>query len=120
MYATRSDHGIELMNDAMCRARREFIKDQFPQEGLLFDVTPVAELADLPKLCDLLMKLVPRGRTFNRRDLRLQAMQQDFCHYSTSDYTNAVAQLLKSRRLFSKSGRTRINDDEQLSSTPFH
>src|SRR5947209_20531809 len=78
VYASRSDHGIELMNDAMCKARREFVKDQFPQAGYLFDRTPDVEKVDLPKLCKDLMQLVTNRLGFTRRELRLSAIARYF------------------------------------------
>lgn len=119
VYATRSDYGIELMNDAMCKARREFVKDEFPQNGALFDMTPASETIDMTKLCGDLMQLVPSNEVFTRRKLRIKALSQYFGRYSTSDYTKAVAELLKGHKLFSRSGKSRINDQEPLSTTPF-
>ncbi len=119
IYATRSDDGIELMNDAMCTARREFVKVEFPKEGVLFDLTPSSETVDLAALCDGLMELVKNRDVFTRRWLRLEALKHLFGRYSTSDYTAAVAALLKSGRLYSKSGRSRINDGQPLSTRPF-
>jgi three-Cys-motif partner protein len=119
LYATRSDDGIELMNDAMCKARREFVKHEFPQDGTLFDMTPTSETVDLVGLSNELMELAPDDTDFTRLELRLTALQNYFGRYSTKDYTAAVAALLKSRRLFSRSGRSRINDQEPLSKQAF-
>lgn len=124
VYATRNNHGVELMNDGMCRARREFLKDQFPpQEGLFgtLDPTPQAEQVDLAKIADQLMKVVPTTPTFTRRALRLNGMkvEDQFCRYGTKDYNEAVAHLIKSGRLYSRTGRPRINDEEALSLKPF-
>ena len=119
IFATRSDDGIELMNDAMCTARREFVKVEFPKDEALFDLTPSSETVDLAALCDRLMELAKNREVFTRRWLRLEALKHLFGRYSTSDYTAAVTALLKSGRLYSKSGRARINDVEPLSSRPF-
>src|SRR5437762_13259612 len=72
VYATRSDHGIELMNDAMCKARREFVKDQFPNAGFLFEQTPAQEDVDHAKIASQLLKAIPHNGSFTRRSLRLQ------------------------------------------------
>ncbi|HEX8521850.1 MAG TPA: three-Cys-motif partner protein TcmP [Tepidisphaeraceae bacterium] len=120
VYATRSGHGIDLMNDAMCKARREFLKDEFASSEFLFDITPPAELADPTEVSEQLVILASRMKSpFTRRQLRLQALSQNFCRYSSKDYNNAVSSLLKEGKMYSRSGRTRINDDEPLSLTSF-
>lgn len=119
VYATRSDHGIDLMNDAMCKARREFVKHEFPPRDALFDMTPTSETVDLPMLCNDLMQIVRVDSVFTRRELRLKAIRHFFGRFSTSDYTKAVAELLKEKRLFSRSGKSRINEKERLSAKPF-
>jgi three-Cys-motif partner protein len=121
VYATRSDHGIDLMNDAMCKARREFVKDQFPRQEDLFgayDTKPASEQVDIASVADRLLSLAPSDSKFTRRKLRISAMQDQFCRYTSQDYNAAVGVLIKTGRLFSETGRSRINDKELLSVKP--
>lgn len=58
----------------------------------------------------------------SRKLVKLIAMQDFFFRYKTGDYSKAVTSLLKEYeglRLYSKSGKTRINDDELLATKPF-
>ena len=59
IYATRHQDGLELINDAMCKARREFLGAEFTK-GLLFDLTPEEEVPDLSELRGSLLPWSPR------------------------------------------------------------
>ena len=45
IFATRHPDGVLLMNDFMCKARREFIAEHVPK-NTLFDLTPEEEIVD--------------------------------------------------------------------------
>ena len=51
IFATRHPDGVFLMNDGMCKARRDFLGKQF-SKGFLFDFTPEKEVVDLEQLCN--------------------------------------------------------------------
>jgi three-Cys-motif partner protein len=119
IYATRHDDGIALMNDAVCKARREFVKDEFPQDGQLFDTTPAGEVVDIQKLAQELLLAAPAQGTITRRELRLESMKQHFGRYSSQDYSKAVSELITKNGLFSETGKSRINDNVRLSRQMF-
>ncbi|HEV8604631.1 MAG TPA: three-Cys-motif partner protein TcmP [Tepidisphaeraceae bacterium] len=116
VYATRSNHGIELMNESMCKAKSEFLKSELP---LIFNPTTAFEEVDAQKLCHDVMSLANDRRVFTRGELRLEGMKRFFGVYAAKDYTRAIKLLLEGGRLFSKTGSRRINDDLPLSKTPF-
>jgi hypothetical protein len=62
IYATRHEDGLELINDAMRKARRDFLGAEFTK-GMLFDLTPEKELPDLSEQ-------VPNGRVPRRHRRR--------------------------------------------------
>ncbi|MDZ4820218.1 MAG: three-Cys-motif partner protein TcmP [Planctomycetota bacterium] len=118
IYATRSSHGLELMNDAMCNARQEFLGEQFPA-NTLFDLTPDHELSDFDELKTALVNTLRVNGPLKRKALRMKSLESFFCQFSKSQLNQNVKELLKARRLFSSTGKIVINDDVLLSAIPF-
>ena len=118
LYATRHPDGLELMNDAMCNARQQFLGSQF-QNGLLFDMTPTAEVPDTADLKRALIEIVQEADQITRKELRIRALSSFFCRFAQKDLNQAISDLLKSGKLFSDTGKTRINDTVLLSTQPF-
>jgi len=118
IFATRHPDGVFLMNDGMCKARRDFLGKQF-SKGFLFDFTPEKEVVDLEQLCNSIEALAREKGNLTRKSLRAQAMWKHFGRYMSSDHNSAIASLLETNRLFSSSGKTRINDTVLLSTKPF-
>ncbi|MFA4827988.1 MAG: three-Cys-motif partner protein TcmP [Thermodesulfovibrionales bacterium] len=121
IYGTRHPDGIFLMNDIMYDARERFLKSEFA-DGKLFDTRPVVEQKDMMAFTKKIYEIVSEKKTISRRLVKLNAMQDFLFRYKTGDYSTAIASLLKGwegLRLYSKSGKTRINDDELLSTKPF-
>jgi three-Cys-motif partner protein len=119
IYATRHPDGLELMNEAMCDARQQFLDTQF-QNGLLFDMTPAAETPNLEELKKALIEIVQDAGQVTRKSLRIRALSLFFCRFARADLNTAISDLLKSRELFSENGKTRINDKVSVSTQPFH
>ena len=61
ILGTRHHDGVELMNDGMCDARREFLGSQF-KKNWLFDLTPDEEIADTEGLKTDLLEYLGRKR----------------------------------------------------------
>lgn len=121
IYATRHPDGIFLMNDIMYDARERFLKSEFA-DGKLFDTRPIEEQKDMMAFTKKIYAIVSKKEPIARKFVKLIAMQDFFCRYKTGDYSKAITCLLKGYeglRLYSKSGRTKINDDELLSTKPF-
>jgi three-Cys-motif partner protein len=118
IYATRHPDGVELMNDAMCKARREFLGNQFVK-GLLFDMTPDDEKPDVDALADALVNILQTKGVLTRKALRNQGLWAHFGQHESKDYNLALTKLLKAGRIHSSTGKSRINDDVRLSVSPF-
>lgn len=121
IYGTRHPDGILLMNDTMYKARERFLKSEFADDRL-FDTRPLEEQKDLPAFAKRLYEIVEQKGPITRKDAKLIAIQDFFCRYNFGDYSTAITSLLKGFegfRIFSKSGKTRINDEEFLSTKPF-
>jgi three-Cys-motif partner protein len=118
IYATRHEDGLELINDAICKARRVFLGAEFTR-GLLFDLTPAEEVPDLSELRASLVALVPPGGRLTRKALRVKGLIARFGRHEAKDYNAAIGDLLKSGKLHSGTGKARINDDVLLARVPF-
>lgn len=108
VFGTRHTAGLELMNDAMCKARENFLGAEFNPPGALFDTRPEGEIADMPKLKDDIVTIVSTPMT--RKEVRLKVLQSYFCRASKSEINRAIRHLLQENRLFSSTGSSRIND----------
>jgi hypothetical protein len=84
IYGTRHPDGLELMNDAMCKARLQFLGDQF-KKSTLFDITPEEEVPDTGQLKNDLLALFGRGERKTRKELRLHALQRNFCKFQKKE-----------------------------------
>lgn len=121
IYGTRHEDGILLMNNTMYKARDRFLKQEFA-DGLLFDVRPLEESKNMSLFTRRLLEIVGENEPISRKNLKLIAIREFFCCYDDSDYSRTVMKLLKGiedMKLYSHSGKTRINDNELLSTTPF-
>lgn len=121
IYGTRHPDGILLMNDIMYKAREQFLKTEFADDRL-FDMRPLEEQKDTVNFTKRLYEIIRQKEPISRKDVKLIAMQDFFCRYNFGDYSKAITSLLKGfegLRVFSKSGKTRINDEEFLSTKLF-
>jgi len=98
MFASRHPHGLELMNDAMARSSgtSTFYLDLFSRH-------------DLEKL---ILRL--SGEWIARGTLILQVIREAFCMFTRAEIRGSIEGLLKTKRLKSLTGRTRINDSVQV------
>ena len=118
IYATRHEDGLELINDAMCKARREFLGAEFTK-GMLFDLTPEEDVPDLSELRTTLLALAPHEGSLSRRALRLKGLLGNLGRHEVKEYNAAIGELLKSGKLHSGTGKARINDEVPLARGPF-
>jgi hypothetical protein len=118
IYATRHEDGIELMNDGMCKARREFLGARFVK-GRLFDMTPEDEQPDIGELANLLHAILKDKGVLTRKRLHALTIASCFGRYLSKDMNAGTKRLLDTAKIFSETGKNRINDNVRLSCTPF-
>jgi three-Cys-motif partner protein len=111
LFGSRHEDAFILMNDAICNARDKFLEKQ-RVDGYLFDMRADDEIHDP----DRLRKAIEDNLTtsLTRKKLIVRAMHRVFAEYRESEYRRMVGSLLKDGILYSKSGKTRINDHEVL------
>ena len=112
-FGTRREDGLLLMNDSMCKARREFVHQEFSKD-MLFDKSPTNEVVDTIALQKEILAIAAGRDTFTRPQIRIACVQRNFCKYAIKDIDGAVRTLLKHGKIVSQSGKSRINDSEQL------
>jgi three-Cys-motif partner protein len=118
VFGTRHPDGFELMNDGMCEAQREFLGKRFSKDRL-FDHTPDSETGDPERLVKDILEILADGKRMTRKAVRQKAIPLHFCFFESKEINAAIGQLLKTGKLFSSNGKTRINEDVLLSMTPF-
>ena len=118
VYGTRHRDGVELMNDSMCKAKREFLGNRFVK-GQLFDMTPDEEKPDVDALAADLVGILQAKGVLTRKALRNEGLWAHFGQHESKDYNLAVTSLLKAGRIHSNTGKSRINDDVRLSTSSF-
>lgn len=118
IFGSRSPHAMLLINEAVCRARDQFLKIERVDDRL-FDLRQDNEKHDSIRLEEAILTVLDRADGMKRRDLIVGTMESLFGEYLEKEYRNAIYALQKKGVLFSASGKTRFNDDEWLSTRPF-
>ncbi len=116
IFGSRHPDAFVLMNDAVCNARDRFLGKQ-RIEGYLIDMRAEDEIHDRDRLQKSLLSSLQTPSM--RKDLIASTMRMVFAEYKESEHKSMISELLKRKIFFSKSGKTRINDDEILSRIPF-
>ena len=112
LFGSRHEDAFLLMNDAVCRARDEFLGKQCV-EGRLFDMRANDEIHAPERLQKVIMDRLTTSMT--RKKLIVSAMHSVFAEYNEGEYKRMIRSLLKDGIICSRSGKIRINDDELLS-----
>lgn len=118
IFATRHRDGALLMNDFMCKARRNFVASSLPK-NTLFDLTPAEEIVEPTELNDAILSVFSQqNQKLKRPEVQMLLMGKGFfARSTTSEINTAIGSLLKSGKLFSSTGKVRINDDVSLSNS---
>jgi hypothetical protein len=119
IFATRHPDGVGLMNDFMCKARRDFVAAHMPK-NVLFDLTPAEEIVEPEELTEAIAAVVAdSSKHLTRPEIRSALLLRGFfARLTQSEINKAIGEMLKQGRLYSSTGKTRINDSVQLSSQP--
>jgi three-Cys-motif partner protein len=118
IFTSRHFDALDLMNDIMHAEYENFLIREY-SEGYLFDLRPEDKKKDLSKLEKTVYELVAREKPISRYGIRKALVPLNFLKYAKKDYRACVENLLKNEKLFSETGKTRINDNVLLSSERF-
>lgn len=114
IFGSRLPDAIGLMNDAMVKARRDFVGVQFANKDMLFDMTPDEEIIDDKEICEIISNtIVTIGRT-TWKLLRLKTIQLTPCKYKESEINNAIKKMIRADMLASTVDGRKIEDEADL------
>ncbi|MBN2562799.1 MAG: three-Cys-motif partner protein TcmP [Phycisphaerae bacterium] len=112
VFGSRHPDAFVLMNDAVCNARDDFLGKQ-RVKGYLFDMRGEDEIHDPDRLREAILSELTAS--MSRENLVLRSMRKVFGEYKEAEHKRMIADLIKSGRVLSASGKARINDHEVLS-----
>ena len=100
------------MNDEMVKSRRVLADMAKPSVPTLFETRSEELVPDLDRLPDLILEIAKTPTT--RKEAINKVIQQAFCDFHWSEIRGCIESLLKSGKLSSESGKSRINDDVRI------
>ncbi|MCK4473858.1 three-Cys-motif partner protein TcmP [Candidatus Parcubacteria bacterium] len=114
IFATSHFDGLRLMNNKMGDVYRDFYN-----KGRLFDAIPPGKRRDLKLLERDILDLIKEFGTINKEHIKKIIMPKLFMRYKESDYNKLISKLIKEEKIYSETGRSRINGLELISLTKF-
>jgi three-Cys-motif partner protein len=118
IFASRHFDALDLMNDIMHGEYEKFLIHEY-KEGFLFDTRPENKKKDLNKLENMIYELVKKEKPISRFEIRKTLIPYNFMKYAIKDYRACIENLLKNNKIYSSTGKTRINDKVLLSTEVF-
>ena len=114
-FYSRHRDAMLLMNDIMCTAYQQRMYEAWT-DGTLFTDTNWHESRDLNELEGIILNTTRKVPYQSRFELWANIVQNSFMRFTSSEYKNAVAKLVKNRELSYKDvkGTKRLNDLAQL------
>jgi hypothetical protein len=112
VFGTRHIDGLVLMNNEMVKSRRELADMAKPRERMLFETRPEELVPDLDRLPGIILEIAKTPMT--RKLVIYNTIKSAFCDFDQTEIRGCIELLLKQASLRSKSGKTRINDDEVI------
>lgn len=113
IFGSRYPDGVELMNRAMVKARREFIKEGFI-EGYLFSIEPEKEIFNFD---DVERAVLETSRTVGKTTwaaLRVRATIDNPARYTDSEYNKAIKRAIRKGKLGSDCAGRRIEENASV------
>lgn len=93
IFGSRSHHAVYLMNDAMVKARREFVGVM--SKGYLIDMTPEKEEINEDEIRKLILDTLSKVGKTSWELLRAESMVRQPCFYKTSEINSAIKKAIK-------------------------
>ena len=109
VFGSRSHHAVDLMNRAMVKARREFIKDGFIK-GFLFPNQPDKEVIKPEEIKKIVIKTCREIGKTDWMQLRINTTIAHPSLYTDSELNRAIKQAIKDGKLGSDCPGTKIEE----------
>lgn len=113
IFGSRHSGALELMNRAMVKARREFVKEGFI-EGYLFPNQPEKEVIKLTEVEKVIVDTARRVGRSKWKNLRVQATISNPCIYTDSEFNKAIKEAIKKGNLNSSCVGTKIEENAEV------
>lgn len=113
IFGSRYPGAIDLMNRAMAKAQRDFVR-QFSVQGMLFPNQPAAEVVTPAAIEMLILNTAKRLGRAKWRDLRIQATLSEPHRYTDSELNAAIKSAISSGKLHSSANGSKIEDDADV------
>jgi len=110
VFGTRHPHGVDLMNRAMVKARREFIKDGFIKD-FLFPNQPEKEVIKPEEIKKIIIETCQKLGKTDWTKLRVNATISHPSLYTDSEFNRAIKQAIKDGDLASNYPGTKIQEN---------
>ncbi len=110
VFGSRHSDAVELMNDAMVKARRQFVGAEFVDD-MLFDNQPREEVVEDRDVLRFVVNTLQRLGRSTWRDLRVEAMIEVPCKYTQSEWSRAIKHGIRHGSIKSDADGKRIEND---------
>lgn len=112
IFASRSQDALLLMNNEMVKSQRTLADLAKPVQPTLFENRPIELIPDFDILPDLIFEhaSIPK----QRKQVIIDIVRENFCQFAQTEIRGSIEQLLKTGKLKSASGKTRINDQTEI------
>lgn len=107
VFCSRHPDALVLMNDAMVQSR-DTLAEREAQPDTLFETRPASLVPDAADLARFILAGLDERTT--REKLVAKVVRENFCTFSSSDIKKEVSALIKSGRIASETGKSRVND----------
>jgi len=113
IFGSRHSDALELMNRAMVKARREFVREGFI-EGYLFPNQPEKEVIKLTEVEKVIVDTAKKVGRSAWRNLRVQATISNPCIYTDSEFNKAIKGAIKKGDLNSNCTGTKTEENAEV------
>lgn len=112
IFASRSQDALLLMNNEMVKSQRTLADLAKPVQPELFENRPIELIPDFEILPDLILKHTSKPK--QRKQVIIDIVRENFCQFAQTEIRGSIEHMLKTGKLNSASGKTRINDQTKI------
>ena len=112
VFGSRHPDALELMNDAMAQSLELQARTEAPSQPTLFETRSTTLVPDQSDLDSSILLLGKNEQS--RGDLIMSVIRNHFGMYTRPTIRSRIKTLLTLRKMKSRSGKLRINDDEMI------
>lgn len=112
IFASRSQDALLLMNNEMVKSQRKLADLAKPAQPTLFENRSVELIPDFDILPGLILKHTSKPK--QRKQVIIDIVRENFCQFAQTEIRGSIEHMLKTGKLNSASGKTRINDQTEI------